>query len=293
VRNVLSLDIEDYVSLFFRDALAVETPVSHRVVDCTKYLLDVLERRGTGATCFCLGSVAKAHPRLIREILERGFEVGAHGMNHIHYHRHDLKEIRSDVLDGKSILEDIGGCAVRGFRAPLFNVSLSRPEVIECIAEAGFEYDSSVFPFRGRRYGSEESPRGPYRLKTASGSLFELPLCTARFAGRRVPAAGGGYLRHFPYFVSRLAIRSVNQDGLPAIVYLHPYECDTEPLDYPRAGLSLSARLRAYLLSRMYYRGRAGIVAKLEALTRDFSFCSAADYLSSAPVEQFPAIVLG
>ncbi len=288
--NLLTIDVEDYCSLFLRDRLGKNAPVSGRVLDRARAMLDVISEAGASATCFCLGTVVKAHPLLVKEIQNRGFEVASHGMNHLMFRDQPLSAIKRDLTDAKTIIEDAAGTAVRGFRAPAFNVFLERPEVIECIIETGHDFDSSIFPFKGRRYGSPGSPRKPYRIKTSSGDLIEFPLATARFAGKNWPVAGGGYLRHFPYSISRRAIHSMNDDGIPATVYLHPYECDVEPLKYETDGLSLKARLKTAVFNASQYHGRAKTLDKLSALVGDFEFQSMGDYLAGNDLEDLPEI---
>jgi hypothetical protein len=51
---------------------------------------------------------------------------------------------------------------------------------------------------------------------------------TVRLAGRNWPVAGGGYFRLLPLWMTRGAIRRINAEGQPAIVYLHPWEFDPE-----------------------------------------------------------------
>ena len=50
-----------------------------------------------------------------------------------------------------------------------------------------------------------------------------------------VPMAGGGYLRHSPYWYTKMMIRLLNRQRLPAMVYMHPWELD--PASPAAAGL--------------------------------------------------------
>jgi hypothetical protein len=60
--------------------------------------------------------------------------------------------------------------------------------------------------------------------------LIEFPLSTVRLAGIVLPAAGGGYLRLFPYWWTRHALRMLQRKGSPATCYIHPYELDTSEM---------------------------------------------------------------
>jgi len=291
--NILTIDVEDYPALFFRDFLGRDVGVSDRVDHATRDVLDILEGKVASATFFCLGSVAKAYPELIREIRRRGHEVASHGLEHIPFQRMTLAEIREDIGTAKSILEDILGEPVRGFRAPHFSIGLDRPEVFEFLREAGYSYDSSIFPFSGRRYGSAASPCRPYRIETPSGPLLEYPLATLTFCGRRFPVGGGGYLRHFPNRWNRWAIRKLNREGITAVVYFHPYECDLVPLEYPRAGLTSARRIRAAFFNAHQYHGRRAMAGKIDSLVDDFVFTSICANIESCPhfVEYKPEVV--
>ncbi len=279
--NFMSIDVEDYESLVNRDFFGVLTEVSSSVVDCTLRFLDILDEAGVTATCFCLGLVAKAKPELIREIHGRGFEVASHGMNHLFYSQYGVDEAYQDMKDAKDAIEDVLGEEITGFRAPAFNVSLKRPELIEAIVKAGYKYDSSIFPFQGRRYGCPESPRSPYRIGTRAGDLIEFHLSTVRVRGKRIPAAGGGYLRHFPYFLNAKAIRSINEEGIPVVVYLHPQECFEGKFNLLIKEADPKTQLKAALFDFNQSVGRKRTIKKLTRLTEDFQFTAMRNFFSS------------
>ena len=126
------------------------------------------------------------------------------------------------------ILETAGGEVV-GHRAAAFSIVPETAWALEELADLGFRYDSSVFPFAGRRYGWAGFPRHIHWRNLAGGqTIGEVPMSVVSVLGRALPACGGGYLRHFPYAFTRWAMRRVTRER-PAIVYLHPYEMDLEP----------------------------------------------------------------
>src|SRR5690606_41982296 len=51
-------------------------------------------------------------------------------------------------------------------------------------------------------------------------------MSTMRVGGKVMPVAGGGYLRLYPYQITERFIERQNLRGLPAMVYLHPWELD-------------------------------------------------------------------
>jgi len=155
----------------------------------------------------------------------------------------DHAAFNDDIRRAKGLLEDIGGRAVIGYRAPSFSIGKRNLWAFDCVAAAGYRYSSSIYPVQHDHYGMPDAPRFPYRV---CAGLTEIPVTTARLFGRNLPAGGGGYFRLAPYHLSRWAITRVNRVDLrPAIFYFHPWEIDPEQ---PRVrGLGLKTRFRHYL----------------------------------------------
>ncbi len=62
-------------------------------------------------------------------------------------------------------------------------------------------------------------------------------MTTTEYLGFRLPAAGGGYFRLWPYFHTRLAIARLNRGGHAATSYFHPYETDPDEFrESPKQG---------------------------------------------------------
>ncbi len=229
--NALSFDIEEY---FHAEAFAAvlrpeEWPsLEGRVVAPTGRLLDLLDDANVRATFFVLGWVAERHPLLVREIDRRGHEVACHGYGHRMIHRMTRQEFRQDVTRAKAALEETTGSPVIGYRAPTCSVTRQTLWSLEVLSEMGFRYDSSIFPIVHDRYGIPDAPRFPHRVAAGNGGgIVEFPLSTVTVLGYRLPVAGGGYFRIFPYRLTRWAIRRLNAvEHQPAMVYLHPWEMD-------------------------------------------------------------------
>lgn len=274
--NALSFDIEEYfqVEAFARIVARDAWPqLPSRVVDSTRRVLDLLDRHATSATFFVLGWVADRHPRLVREIADRGHEVASHGYGHRMLTSMTPPEFRVDVRRAKAAIEDAAGVAVTGYRAPTFSVVRRTLWALAVLAEEGFHYDSSIFPIHHDRYGIPDASRFPHRLATGAGDdLVEFPITTVAVAGQRLPLTGGGYFRLAPYALIRAAIRRVNaHDGQPAIVYLHPWELDP---GQPRMAVGGVTRFRHYI-------NLAGTARKLERLLADFRFAPVVDVLKA------------
>jgi len=222
--HLLSIDVEDWP----QSTLDHSLPISGRVVANTHALIELLAEAGVRATFFVLGKVAEAHPSLAQEIAAAGHEIGTHGYSHESIEAMPVSRFREELHRSVDTLRQQTGQPVLGHRAADFSISGRSLHLLEHLDAEGLAYDSSIFPVRHPRYGVPGAWRVPHRIQCASGHmLIEFPLSTVHLAGMVLPAAGGGYLRLFPYWWSRLALWTLQQEGCPATCYIHPYELDT------------------------------------------------------------------
>ncbi|MEW6253944.1 MAG: XrtA system polysaccharide deacetylase, partial [Planctomycetota bacterium] len=172
-------------------------------------------------------------------------------------------QFRADITRAKSILEDRGGVAVRGYRAPSFSINRRNWWAVEELENAGYVYSSSIYPVKHDHYGMPDAPRFPHR-PNGEGGILELPPTTVPLFGRNLPAAGGGWFRLLPYRVSRWMLERVNtEERAPCMFYFHPWEVD--PGQPVQRGISARTRFRHYVnLQRM--QGR------LRQLLKDFEW---------------------
>jgi polysaccharide deacetylase family protein (PEP-CTERM system associated) len=250
--NGLSVDVEDWFQVgAFENTIAREDwdGLELRVGDNVARILDLFDAAGVKATFFTLGWVAERNKPAMRAIVERGHELASHGYDHTRVFTFMREEFAADLAKARAILEDVGGAAVTGYRAPSFSIDARNSWAHEVLAEHGYAYSSSVAPVVHDHYGWREAPRFAFN-PVAGSDLIEIPVTTALLRGRRLAAGGGGFFRVLPYAFSRWAIRQVNRDGRPAVFYFHPWEVDP---NQPRvAGAPLRSRLRHYTnLSKM------------------------------------------
>ena len=228
ISNYLTIDVEDYfqVSAFegFIELKNWDT-MEQRVVRNTANVLELLAKHKTKATFFVVGWTAQRFPDLVREIVETGHVIGCHSYLHRKIYTMTPDEFREDTSKAKSILEDITGQPVLGYRAPSYSITKKSLWALEILGELGFTYDSSIFPIMHDNYGIPDSPRFSY---THPGmNMVEYPISTALLMGRKIPVSGGGYFRLFPYWFTRLALRTINgKEHQPFVFYLHPWEVD-------------------------------------------------------------------
>jgi polysaccharide deacetylase family protein (PEP-CTERM system associated) len=162
---------------------------------------------------------------------------------------------------------------VTSYRAPSFSIVNQTLWALDILAEEGFRIDSSIFPVRHDLYGLPGAPRFPHW----KNGIFEFPPSTIQVASSCLGIGGGGYLRHFPYRVTRWAIRRINRSEMqPAMVYFHPWELDP---GQPKIAAPVRSRLR-------HYANLAGMQKKIENLLRDFRFSTVSEVCRRLPVFQ-------
>lgn len=274
IPSALTVDVEEHFQVSaFSDVIPPERwgRIRSRVETNTRRLLDLFDQHGTKATFFVLGWVAERHPMLVRDIAQRGHEVASHGQTHELVYRQDPKTFREETLRSKDVLEDQAQQPVEGYRAASYSITPASLWALDILAELGFTWDSSIFPIRHDCYGIPSAPRWPHQLKTPSGyTLTELPMTTWQVGRMRLPVAGGGYFRLYPYALTRYGLRAVNSDGRPFIFYLHPWEIDPAQ---PRVRAGWRSRLRHYI-------GLNRCEGRLQQLLQDFELTTVESVLT-------------
>ena len=180
-------------------------------------------------------------------IARQGHEVASHGYAHELVTTQTSARFRADVREAKAILEDLTGESVLGYRAPSFTITPDTLWAFNILVEEGYVYDSSVFPVSRvlhDRYGMPGANPWVHEVATEAGVIWEVPLSTVSLGGFRMPIAGGGYFRLFPYSLLRHLLGRVQAQGHPLVMYLHPWELDP---DQPRMNGSLVSRFRHYV----------------------------------------------
>jgi polysaccharide deacetylase family protein (PEP-CTERM system associated) len=264
----MTVDVEDYFHVSVFDGVVPRqrwADLESRVSANTDRLVDLFADAGIRATFFILGWVGERHPDLVRRIAAAGHEIASHGYAHRLVYDQTPQAFREDVRRAKSVLESIAGCVVDGYRAPSYSITPQSLWALDVLIEEGYRYDSSIFPIHHDRYGIPLSPRHPYVVTRAGGSLVELPASTVRCGLINMPIGGGGYFRILPYHWTKWGISRLNRlEQRPAIFYLHPWEIDP---DQPPLPASRLGRFR-------HYRNLGQTEDRLKALLLDFRFSS-------------------
>lgn len=237
-------------------------------------LLELLSEHDARATFFVLGWIAERNPELVKQIAEQGHEIASHGSDHRRVTTLSRDEFRESVRSSKSVLEDVAGRTVIGYRAPNFSIVRGGEWALEILVEEGYRYDSSLLPARRKGSGYVGGKRDPHTLTLLSGTLEEVPPATLQFWRTVLPAGGGAYFRHLPYRYVQSALLAAEGRGAPGTFYIHPWELDPE---HPRVEAPFLTTLR-------HYGGLTRTVPRLRRLLSSFRFQTIATTLGLSDV---------
>jgi polysaccharide deacetylase family protein (PEP-CTERM system associated) len=244
---ILSIDVEDWFHILdvkSAPSFGEWNSVSSLVEQNFLRMLDILDERKAVATCFILGWVAERYPDLVLEAKKRGHEIASHGYSHRLVYEMAEEEFYSDAVKSKHIIEDIIGHRVLGYRSSGFSVTERTPWFFDKLIEAGYFYDSSIFPARRQHGGIRSVQYAPYLVTRGNKRIFEFPITVKRVLGVPVCFFGGGYLRIFPSLIISKMTRQVLKEGRPVIIYVHPREIDPE---HPRLEMGIIRRFKSYV----------------------------------------------
>ena len=262
-RHVISIDFEEWFQVnSFAERWSVSDwdDLECRLPMQTDILLETFDSADTKATFFIVGWVARRFPELVKRISEAGHEIASHSDEHKPIPDQSPGEFKQDLLRSKEVLEKITGEPVTGYRAPNWSLSEDAEWAIGILEEAGFKYDSSVFPI-ALRQGRKNAPRFPCRFESG---LWEFPLSTILFMGQRIPVGGGVFFRAEPLWLTRYAIRHYERRSQPFILYLHPWEIDPY---HPIVPVGIKKKF-------IHYHGLSSTLPKLKALLKQYTFTS-------------------
>jgi polysaccharide deacetylase family protein (PEP-CTERM system associated) len=272
-RSIFSIDVEDWYHILdvpSAPALSDWDALPAHVEKNFLRMLDILGETSARATCFFIGHIAKRFPALVREAKARGHEIASHSYEHRLVYTMTPTEFAEDARRAREVLEDISGGPVLGFRASGFSVTEATPWFFEKLIEAGYAYDSSIFPASRGHGGLKSGQLAPHGRDTAAGKLAEFPVTVTDVLGKRLCFFGGGYLRLFPYPLIKRMSRAVLDQGRPVIFYVHPREIDP---DHPRLPMSASRRFKTYV-------NLDTTEGKIRRILADFPVTTFGDYLA-------------
>jgi polysaccharide deacetylase family protein (PEP-CTERM system associated) len=279
--NAISVDVEDYyhVSAFSKYINKTEwDSLESRVERNTQRILEIFNNEEVKATFFILGWIAEKYPKLIKEISDYGHEIACHGYSHDLIYTQSKEDFQKETIMSKRILEDIVGSEVIGYRAASYSITNRSLWALDVLAQAGFKYDSSIFPILHDRYGIKNAEPFPHVVKTEKGnSIIEFPISTIKMLSFNVPISGGGYFRLYPYWLTRLGLRKINLDyNSPFIFYMHPWELD---VNQPKIDSNYISKFR-------HYNNIDKFETRLLKLVNDFRFTTVSEVIKEIDLEK-------
>lgn len=272
---IFSVDVEDWFHILdvpFSPQLAEWDSLPSRVEKNFLKLLDLFAENNVQVTCFFLGWVAERFPHLVTEAHRQGHEIASHGYSHRLVYSLTQQEFLEDAIKAKAILENIIGSQIRGYRASGFSVTKSTPWFFDTLLEAGYSYDSSLFPGPRGHGGLQTDYYAPFLVGTNSNLLMEFPISVTEVFGKPICFFGGGYLRLFPYAVIRRMASKVLKEGRPVVFYIHPREIDPA---HPRLPMKWARRIKSYINLR-------ATETKIRCALKEFEVVSFQSFIASS-----------
>jgi len=273
--NCISFDIEGFAesnaqSFTIDRCYLGRKKRNYEIEKNTSFILELLDSCSLKATFFVLGSVIYDLPHIIKQVAEAGHEIALHGPEHIRiFDYSDKPKFAKKLFFAKKILEDIIFGPVYGYRAADFSITESSIWALDILKQAGFLYDSSIYPFGFHDvYGIKNIKNFIHRLPN---DLLEFPPATLDFFSMRFPFGGGGYFRLYPLFLTKLFLRKMNRRDIACMLYFHPYEVGKIIPDIPTHSL--------YRKFRHYYNCKNG-GTRLKKFLMKGNFTSAINILS-------------
>lgn len=259
--NILTFDVEDWYNCDFISGDFEWDKHEVRIYEGAHRILDELDKRNLKGTFFCLGWLAENHPLIIKEIADRGHEVGCHSYQHELSHRFTLEEFIADTSKAKTLIENVIGKKINIFRAPGFSITKNNTWALKALADMGFEYDCSIFPANHDYGGMPSYGEGnPKLIDLGDGRYIkEFPINIHKVVGKNLVFSGGGFFRLFPYFLIKKWAKGCDY----MMTYFHPRDFDAGQPVVPN--LPLMRRFKSYV-------GIKGAFKKLQHLLNDFDF---------------------
>lgn len=175
-RAVIHVDLDGASQIYAHHGWRYPYPDDSVFETGMRNLLVFLEKNDLKATIFAIASDIKMPMKrdLLVEALRAGHEVASHSLTHADFDSLTREEKLYEVRESKNLLESELGCAITGFRAPNFQIDR---DTFELLAQAGYRYDSSVFPDRkfARRLEVPSILTEPY-YPLLDNPVAELPL---------------------------------------------------------------------------------------------------------------------
>lgn len=272
--NILGIDFEDWFHPQLIQKYLNEKNREPTMAKGIDKILDLLRINDVYATFFVVGETLEHTPELLDKIIENGHEIGFHTMYHT---RLDSPGFREKFPSELKRFAELTGNRSKGFRAPTFSLNYDSNWVPNMLAEHDYVYDSSIMPVKTGMYGFSDAEIDPYKISDKllhddpAGKILEFPLLVGRFLGKKIPTAGGFYIRFLPISTIKKSIHEYEKKGIPASFYIHSWELTPELM--PKISMSLKDSFITYHnIKKTFHR--------IDNLLKNFEFTSFGRYIS-------------
>lgn len=273
--NIFGIDFEDWYHPKLVQNHLGNQKKNPMVINGIDKILDLLRKNYTYATFFVVGELLEFKPEILDKILAGGHEIGFHTMYHTGL---DFPSYREQFDAELKTFNKLTSGKSRGFRAPTFSLNFSTAWAIDTLEANNYIYDSSIIPIKSYMYGIPNGELGPYKIKSDSidknnndGKIFEFPLLTTSLFGKRIPAAGGFYVRTLPIKWMFNAIGNYEKNRIPATMYIHSWELVPEFM--PKMSLPFKGMFITYHNIKKAF-------PRMDLILKKFKFTSFTRYIS-------------
>ena len=273
--NLLGIDFEDWYHPELVQKYVKDKKHEPRMFKGIDKILDMLRKNDTLATFFVVGELLESNPEIFDKIIKNDHEIAFHTMYHTKIDSPDFKQSFHKEI---AKFSDLTNKKSKGFRAPTFSLNETSSWIIDSLSKFDYVYDSSVVPAKTDLYGLPNAQSKPYRISsnslekdTVDGKLIEFPLLVTKFLGKKIPAAGGFYLRSLPMRVIKNAIKNYEKQRIPASFYIHSWELTPEYM--PKIELPYKENFVTYHNINKAY-------GRMSELLKEFEFTSFSNYIS-------------
>ena len=212
----------------------------------TRRVLDLLDDFDIRSTFFVVADVVEHYPGLVESIVERGHEIGCHGLHHACKINPKTKEPLMSVdkfeertKKAKRMLERVCNDKVIGYRAPNALVS---GWMLDSLEKIGFKYDSSISvnslynKTDSSLEGVSSHPYYPQKTGLEIGEerkIVEFPWAYWHVFGFKISTSGGPMLRFLGAHVILKGLKQSLKRG-QTVFYFHPIDISNEK--FPAVG---------------------------------------------------------
>jgi len=258
--NILTFDIEDWW-VYEHYGMGNKNEFLPRLDKYLNNILDLLDKKNTKATFFCLGIIARNYPKVIKLIDNRGHQIACHSDIHSFLSDRDESFFYNDTKKAIDSLEQVIGKKIIAYRAPAFSFTEKNKWAFTILHSLGITEDSSIYPAK-RAFGGFSSFAGskekPVLIQYNDTIIKEFPITLSSILGKYIAYSGGGYFRLLPYSF----IKNKMEKSEYVMTYFH-----IKDFDFEQKKVFYTRYIQNYYgLKKAYH--------KFQSLIDDFKFVS-------------------